>query len=325
MKALFVGGTGIIGAACSHRALADGVEVHILSRRSGRPVPPGARMLKANMSDPIDVRRALAEHTFDVVVQWLAFSAADVERDLALFGGRTGQYVLISSASAYQTPPAALPIRETTPLHNPYWAYSRGKIDAEQRLARQDRLPWTVVRPSHTYDETMIPFDGGWTVVQRMRDGRPVVVPGDGTSLWTITHSRDFAGGLVGLLGNPAAVGEAVHITGDRAVTWNSIYADVARAAGAQPQLVHIASETIRAADPEWGAALLGDKAHSMVFDNSKIKRLVPGFEAPTTFAESAAAIIAWHDADPLRRRVDRRLDAVMDDLVALHTQLLAG
>lgn len=323
LKVLFVGGTGIISAASARRAVEQDAEVYLLDRGASiRPTPAGAAVLHADITDSDAVRSALGEIEYDVVVDFLAFTPEDIDERLALFAHRTGQYVFISSASAYQTPPEALPVRETTPLSNPYWQYSRSKAAAEARLAaraRSRKLPHTIVRPSHTYDETMVPFDGGWTVVQRMRDGKPVLVPGDGTSLWTITHSRDFAIGLVGLLGNKRAFGEAVHITADHALPWNAIYQAMAEAAGADPDLVHVASDAINATDHEWGAALLGDKANSMVFDNSKIKELVPSFAAVTPFATGAAEIVAWHDADRARKRVDAAMNTTMDKLAAAY------
>ena len=254
-------------------------------------------------------------------MDWVAFTPAHVEADLDLFRGRTGQYVFISSASAYQTPPGRLPVTESTPLRNPFWAYSRDKIACEDRLVRayrEEAFPVTVVRPSHTYDETLLPMEGGYTVVDRMRRGAPVVVHGDGTSLWTLTHSRDVARGLVGLLGNALALGEAFHVTSDEWLSWNAICEAVARAAGApSPRLVHVPSETLAAFDPGRGAGLLGDKAHSRIFDNAKVKRAVPDFVATTPFARGAEEILAWHDADPARRAVDEAVDRRMDALVA--------
>jgi nucleoside-diphosphate-sugar epimerase len=236
------------------------------------------------------------------------------------FAGRTGQYVFISSASAYQTPPAYLPVTESTPLHNPFWEYSRQKIACEERLMRayrEDGFPMTVVRPSHTYDQTLLPMRGRYTVVNRMRQGKKVVVHGDGTSLWTLTHHRDFAKGFVGLLGHPAAIGDAFHITSDEILSWNQIFQQVAAAAGAQAQLVHIPSATIAQHDADWGSSLLGDKAHSMIFDNSKIKRLVPDFAATIPFWRGAQEIIAWYDADPARQAIDPAFDQFLDDLIA--------
>ena len=322
MRVLFVGGTGVISSACSRLAVERGVDLTLLSRgQSGRPAPDGARVLRADIRDAASVRAALGSRTFDAVVDWVAFSPEHVEADLDLFRGRTGQYVLIGSASAYQTPPAALPITEETPLNNPFWAYSRAKIASEDRLFRafhDEGFPATVVRPSHTYDETALPMHGGYTAVDRMRRGLPVVVHGDGTSVWTLTHSRDFARGLVGLLGHAEAVGEAFHVTSDEWLTWDQIHGAVARAAGVEaPRLVHVPSETIAAFDARWGESLLGDKAHSMMFDNAKVRRLVPDVSPAIPFARGAEEIIAWHDADPTRRRVDHAVDRLMDRLVA--------
>ncbi|QLG10081.1 SDR family oxidoreductase [Deinococcus sp. D7000] len=321
MNVLFIGGTGIISSACSERALAQGMELYLLNRgESSRPVPDGAKVLRGDIRDPESVRRALGDLEFDAVVDWVAFTPEHIETDLALFTGRTRQYVFISSASAYQKPLGHLPITESTPLHNPFWGYSRDKIACEERLTRayrEDGFPVTIVRPSHTYDRTLLPMDGGWTVVDRMRRGKPVIVHGDGTSLWTLTHHRDFAVGFVGLLGRPAVLGEAVQITGDEWLTWNQIFERVAGAAGVKPQLLHVPSETIAAFAPDWGAGLLGDKAHSVIFDNSKIKRLVPEFRATIPYARGVREVLAWYDADPARQVVDEGLDRLMDEIIA--------
>lgn len=314
MKVLFIGGTGVISSACSELAVERGIELHLLNRgRSRRPVPEGARVVHADIHDAASVRAALGSATYDAVVDWIAFTPAEVERDLELFRERTGQYLFISSASAYRTPPALLPVTESAPLANPRWEYSRLKIACEERLMRayhEEDFPVTLVRPSHTYDPTMVPLRGGYAALHRMREGRPVFVHGDGTSLWTLTHHRDFARGFVGLLGNARALGEAVHITSDELLSWNQIYLTLARAAGAPPpRLVPLPSEWIAALDPEWGDSLLGDKAHSMIFDNSKIRRLVPDFAATIPFSQGAAEIVAWYDADPARRTVDPEVD----------------
>jgi nucleoside-diphosphate-sugar epimerase len=327
LRILIVGGTGIISGAVVAEAVARGHEVHTLSR-SGAGAE-GVRAHPADVRDADSVARALEGLHFDVVAQFVAFEEAHVRADIAMFAGRTSQYIFISSASAYQTPPRRLPVTESTPLRNPHWEYSRKKIACEDALVAEYRasgFPVTIVRPSHTYNPTMVPFDGGWTVVERMRQGREVVVPGDGTSLWTITHHTDFARAFVGLFGRDEAIGDAFHITSDEALTWNAIYEHIARAAGVEPRLVHVASASIALADPEWGAALLGDKANSMVFDNSKIKTLVPEFTCLVPFARGAEEIIAWHDAHPESRRVDRRMDAVMDALVDIYRpRLIAG
>jgi nucleoside-diphosphate-sugar epimerase len=218
-KVLFIGGTGIISSACTELAHGRGLDLYLLNRgQSSRPIPTGVKLLHGDIRQPESVRQALGDHQFDAIVNWIAFSPEHIATDLELFRGRTQQYVFISSASAYQTPPANLPVTESTPLHNPYWAYSRAKIACEERLIeayRQENFPITIVRPSHTYDQTLLPMSGGYTVVDRMRQGKKVIVHGDGSSLWTLTHHRDFAKGLVGLLGNNHAVGETFHITSD--------------------------------------------------------------------------------------------------------------
>lgn len=321
-RLLVIGGTGVISSAVTRLAVERGLDVTVLNRGSSatRPLPEGAEVVQADVRDPASVRAALGDREFDSVVDWVAFTPEHVQTDLDLFAGRTGQYVFISSASAYQTPPERLPVTESTPLRNPFWQYSRDKIACEDLLTRAYRdsgFPATVVRPSHTYDRTLVPLDGGWTAVERMRQGREVVVHGDGTSLWTLTHHEDFARGMVPLLGNPRTLGEAFHITSDDAPTWDQIVRALAAAAGVEPRIVHVPSDAIAAADPGWGAGLLGDKAHSMVFDTTKLRRLVPEFATTIRFEQGAREIVDWHDADPARRVVDARMDALMDDLVA--------
>ena len=321
MKVLFVGGTGIISSACSRLAVERGIDLYLLNRgqTSSRPVPEGVKVLQGDIRDPRSAAEALGESTFDAVVNWIAFTPEHIEADLKLFRGRTGQYVFISSASAYQTPPARLPVVESTPLVNPFWPYSQQKIACEERLVRayrEEGFPITIVRPSHTYDETLLPMDGGYTVVHRMRQGKPVIVHGDGTSLWTLTHHRDFAKGFVGLLGHPQVIGDSFHITSDEWLTWNQIFELVARAAGVRADLVHVPSEVVARFDPAWGEGLLGDKAHSLIFDNTKIKGVVPEFKATIPFARGAEEIMAWFDADPARQVVDEALDQTMDKMI---------
>jgi nucleoside-diphosphate-sugar epimerase len=317
---LFIGGSGVISSACSWLAVDRGMDLSILNRgRSGtRPLPEQATLLHADVRDPLSVKNALGDRSFDAVVDWVAFTREHVRADIELFRGRTAQYVFISSASAYQTPPSRQPVLESTPLRNPFWQYSRDKIACEETLVaayRDEGFPATIVRPSHTYDQTLVPFDGGWTVLGRMRERKPVIVHGDGTSLWTLTHHRDFAQGFVPLLGHPRTIGEAFHITSDDVLTWNQIAEALAAAAGVSARLVHVPSDVIARADPEWGAGLLGDKAHSMVFDNAKLRSVVPGYRATIPFEQGAREIVAWHDADASRQVTDARLDAVMDRL----------
>lgn len=276
-------------------------------------------MLRGDIRDSASVKAALDGLDFDVVVDWVAYTPEHVQADLELFRDRTAQYVFISSASAYQTPPGRLPVVESTPLRNPHWQYSRDKIACEDLLVaayRESGFPATIVRPSHTYDQTLIPTSGGWTDVARMRAGKPVVVHGDGTTQWTLTHSDDFAVAFVGLLGHPAAIGDSFTITGNHAPTWNEIYTWLGQAAGAEPELVHVASETIAAVHPDLGPGLVGDKAHSMVFDCSKVAALVPEFRTTITYDQAAPEQIAWYDAHPDSQQVDDELDGVFDRLV---------
>jgi nucleoside-diphosphate-sugar epimerase len=322
LRVLFIGGSGVISSACSRVAVASGIELSVLNRGRStvRPLPPGVNMLRADIREPGSVRDEIRDLEFDAVVDWVAFTPEHVRADIELFRGRTRQYVFISSASAYQTPPARMPVTESTPLRNPYWQYSRDKIACEDTLVaayRKEGFPATIVRPSHTYDETLVPFDGGWTVLGRMLAGKPVIVHGDGTSLWTITHHDDFARAFVPLLGHPRTLGEAIHITSDDVLTWNQIAEALAAALGVTVRLVHVPSDAIAAADPDWGAGLLGDKAHSMVFDNTKLRRVVPGWRAVIPFEQGARQIAGWYLADPARQVTDQALDAVMDKLAA--------
>ncbi|MFJ4210141.1 NAD-dependent epimerase/dehydratase family protein [Paenarthrobacter sp. NPDC089675] len=318
---LFIGGTGVISAAAAERAVALGHRLTILNRgrSAGRPVPQGAEVLHADVRDAAAVREVLGGREYDAVADFISYTPDQAQTALELFRGRTGQYVFISSASAYQKPPATLPIRESTPLKNPFWQYSRDKIACEElffRAYREEDFPVTVVRPSHTYDRTKIAMVGGWTDIHRMRAGLPVLVHGDGTSLWPLTHSRDFAKAFVGLLARPQAIGESYTITSDEYLPWNQVYRLFARAAGVpEPELFHVSSETIAAHSPELGPNLLGDRSHSVVFDNSKIKALVPDYAATIPFADGAAEIVEWHDRHS-------GLQVVNDDYMELSDRL---
>ncbi len=324
MRILFVGGTGIISSACSRRAVELGHEVYLLCRgQSPRGVPDGARVIKADVRDLESARRALGDLNFDSVADFIAFETSHIETALRLFEGRTRQYVFISSASAYKKPVDHWPITEATPLHNPFWEYSRNKIACEERLLqayRQQGFPMTVVRPSHTYDRTLLPFDphqSGYTVLRRMLSGKPIVVHGDGTSLWVLTHHRDFARGFVGLLGHPKAIGEAFHITSDEVLTWNQIFTIVGNVAGVEPKLVHVASEVIAKHHPAWGAGLLGDKAHSVIFDNTKLRGLVPDYVATIPFHQGAEEIVRFYADNPRFEPYRPDVDELMDRLAA--------
>ena len=283
-------------------------------------MPKNVRTVTADIANEAAVVEALGSQSFDAVVDWTAFTPADVERDIRLFRGRTRQYIFISSASAYQKPVGHYLITESTPLANPYWQYSRDKIACEDRLMkayREEGFPITIVRPSLTYGDTQIPLAVNswlkpWTVVDRMRRGKKLIVPGDGSSLWVITHNSDFAQGLVGLLGHQQAIGHAFHITSDEAMTWDQFYRITAQAAGVEPQLIHIASDFISACLPDELGSLTGDKSVSVVFDNTKIKRFVPGYCAKVPFAQGIQRTIAWFDADPRRKQIDEEANAVL-------------
>jgi len=321
MRALFIGGTGIISSACADLAIRRGIELTVLNRgrNPDRPEPAGAAVVHADIRDGAQVRAAVGARDFDVVVDFLAFTTDHVAADIEIFGGRIGQYIFISSASAYQKPPLRAPILESMPLRNPIWPYSQNKIACEDLLVhayRESGFPVTIVRPSHTYDRTSMPCDGGWTVVDRMRRNLPVVVHGDGSSLWTLTHHTDFAKGFVPLLGNPRVIGDSFHITSDEALSWDEIYRMIAAAAGAKAHIVHVPSDAIAARDPERGQSLLGDKSHTAIFDNSKIRSVAPDFVCTVPFAAGAREIVAWHDAYPARQSVDQAWSALMDDLV---------
>jgi nucleoside-diphosphate-sugar epimerase len=328
MRVLFIGGTGIISSGCARRlAREPNVELTFLRRgKTDRAVPEGVRLLGADVRDPASLASAVGTERFDVVVNFIAFTTAHVQADIDFWSGRTAQYVFISSASAYQTPPANLPVTESTPLRNPFWQYSRDKIACEDLLVRAYRergFPITIVRPSHTYDCRSLPVHGGYTVIDRMRRGKPVVVHGDGSSLWVLTHHDDFAKGFNGLLGNPHVIGDTFHITSDELLTWDQIHEILARAAGSEAKLVHVPSTIIAKYDAGWGDSLLGDKTHSMIFDNTKIKRAVPGFSATIPYAEGARETLAWYDADIARTNVDPQVDALMDRIIAAQTRAL--
>jgi nucleoside-diphosphate-sugar epimerase len=325
MRVLFIGGTGVISTGCTRLAADRGIDLTLLTRgRHTAALPAGVKTLAADMDDAAAAHKALGGESFDAIVDWIAFTPAHIERDLDLFRGRTRQYVFISSASAYQRPATHYLITESTPLANAYWEYSRNKIACEERLLkayREEGFPVTIVRPSLTYGESQIPLVlNSWakpyTIVDRMRRGKKVIVPGDGSSLWVITHNSDFAKGLVGLLGHEQSIGHAFHITTDEVMCWDQFFRMTAAAAGVEPQLVHIPSDFIAACIPEKLGSLIGDKAVSVVFDNSKIKRFVPGFCATMPFRQGIRQTLAWFDADPARKQIDTAADAIWDKLI---------
>ena len=321
MRVLFIGGTGNISTAVSRLALERGIDLYLLNRGKTDVTLPGATTIRGDIHEPEQVKAAIGGMQFDVVVNWIAFTPEDVEQDIMLFRERTKQYIFISSASAYQKPPSHAVVTESTPLHNPYWGYSRNKIACEKRLMvayRREGFPVTIVRPSHTYG-THIPNIGGnhpYMLADRLLKGKPALVHGDGSSLWTMTHSADFAKGFVGLLGHPGAIGQAVHITSDELLNWNQIHEIIADALGVEAELVHVPSDVINRIDPDMGAGLLGDKTWSMIFDNSKIKRLVPEYQATIPFHLGIRRVLAWFDADEQRKAVDPAAHEPMDMII---------
>jgi nucleoside-diphosphate-sugar epimerase len=304
----------------------NGIDLYLLNRgQTGRQILKDVKAFKADIHNSEQVKSVLKNETFDVVVDWIAYTPENVKNDFEIFKDKTSQYIFISSASAYQKPPSILPIKETEPLINPYWEYSKNKIFCEDYLLkkfRENEFPVTIVRPSHTYDRTKIALSGGYTALNRMLKGKKVILHGDGTSLWTLTHHKDFAQGFIGLLGNEKSIGQSYHITSDEVLTWNQICEIFAETLGIQAQIVHVPSELIYRYDKEWGEGLLGDKAHCMIFDNTKIKQINPEFEAKISFREGAKEIIAWYDEDPSRKVIDQRWDSIMDEIVNRYESL---
>lgn len=328
MKLLFIGGTGLVSSACSELAVKKGHELTILNRAlsSKYPLPVGAQLLKADVyADESRLNIFLSDRHFDAVVDFLAFTESDVERDLRLFRGRTGQFVFISSASVYQKPPLNYLITEKTPLENPFWQYARDKIACEKLLMRafhEKRFPVTIIRPSLTYGPSQIPVLGAswqhpWTIIDRMNKGRKIIVPGDGSSLWVLTWNADFAEGLMGLLGCKDALGEAFHITSDEVLTWNRIITEIYRAIDIEPNMVHIPTDCIVAYNPAKLGTLLGDKANSVVFDNSKIKRMVPEFVCKVGWAEGVRRTLTWFEEDETQRTIDHEMNTIWDKIIA--------
>jgi nucleoside-diphosphate-sugar epimerase len=319
MKILFLGGAGMIGSAAAAEAVARGVDVTIVTRSAPRRHVAGVRALRADVRDAAALGAVLGHSEFDAVVDWVGFTPDDVRDHPALFTGRTGQYVFISTCSVYARPVPHLPITESSPRRQPEFAYPRNKIACELLLEdayRGTGFPLTIVRPAHTYDRTVVPVLAGWTAIERMRAGKPVVVHGDGTSLWTLMHSGDFARAFVPLLGNAHAVGETVNVLSGDILTWDQIHVMLATAAGVRnPLLCHRSSESIAVRWPGWRDVLEHDFRHSLLFDTAKLRGLVPGFAPSVSFSEGAREIVAHHDANPALRVVDQDLDTAFDML----------
>ncbi len=334
MKALFIGGTGTISTAITKLASECGIELYLLNRGNRSTlVPENVKIIEADINNESDVREKLAGMTFDVVAQFIAFHVEALERDVRLFAGKTKQYIFISSASAYQKPLSSPFITESTPLFNPFWEYSRNKIACEEYLMNQYRnngFPITIVRPSHTYGDTGVPLaihgnHGSYSIIDRIKKGKKVIVHGDGNTLWTLTHNTDFAKAFVGLMGNAHAIGEALQITSDESLTWNQIYEIIGDALGVKPKLVHIPSETLAKAHFDYVGGLLGDKAHTVIFDNTKIKRLVPEFKATIRFDQGVRRTLSYIEAHPEHQIVDPEFDEWMDRMIETYEAYEAG
>ncbi len=322
MKVLFIGGTGNISVSCTRVAIEKGIEVFHFNRGK-RPSPFGNAVstIHGDIANRAEMRKLLGDRRFDAVVNWIAFKKEDIEADIELFRGRVGQYLFISSASVYHKPPSHWMVTESTPAYNPFWPYSQNKIACERRLWQayeDEHFPMTIVRPSHTYSDGWLPtvFGSDFTVAKRMIEGKPIVVHGEGQSLWTLTHADDFAVAFVGLLGDPRTAGETFQITSDEALSWDQIHQTVGAAFGATPSIVHMPSEFIARHVPELGPGIFGDKMYSLVFDNSKIKRFVPEYRARISFAEGMRRSAQWYAKHPEAMVADPKIEAQIETLL---------
>lgn len=327
LSVLYIGGTGTISASCVRLSVESGMRVAVLNRGNNskqRSLPEGVESIVGDVTDEASLTAALEGREFDAIVNFLSYDREDAERAVRVLGPLTRQYVYISSASAYGKPVLQTPVTESTPVHNRFLEYARAKIRAEQVMQEafaETGFPMTIVRPSHTYDDANPPLPGDWTVVDRIARGAEIPVHGDGTSLWTLTHAEDFAVGLVGLLGNPRAIGETFHITGDDVHTWDQIYTTIADVLGVPAKLVHVPSELYPVVAPDWfwSDLLVGDLAHSAVFDNTKIKRFVPAFGQRLTFHRAVRRMLAWREEHPDLTAPDARTDAVLERIVTAY------
>lgn len=328
MKALFIGGTGTISTAITELAISRGIELYLLNRGNRmQRVPEGVKVIQADIYNETDVKEKLRDMVFDVVAEFIAFDAEALKRDVRLFNGKTRQFIFISSASAYQKPLSSPFITESTPLYNPFWLYSRNKIACEEYLMKEYRengFPITIVRPSHTYGDYDVPLaihgrNGSYSVIDRMMKGKKVIIHGDGNSLWTLTHNTDFAKAFIGLMGNPHAIGEAFQITSDESLTWNQIYEIIGSALNVKPNIVHIPSETLAKAYPDLVGGLLGDKAHTVIFDNSKVKRVVPEYRATIRFDQGVRRTLANIFLHKELQKQDPEFDAWTDRVIAAY------
>lgn len=329
MKALFIGGTGTISSAITRLvAQTPGWELYLINRGNRNDeLPEGVKTIVADINDEARVAEAIKDMQFDVVCDFIGFVTSQLERDYRLFRGKTRQYMYISSASAYQKPLSSPYIVEGTPLCNPHWEYSRNKIACEELLTRwyrEEGFPITIIRPSHTYCERSLPVaihgsKGSWQVLKRMLEGKPVIIPGDGTTLWTVTHNSDFAKAFVGLMGNKHAIGETFHITSDENLTWNQIHEIAAEALGVELKPYHVASDLLAAVLKQYDMEgnLIGDKSNTVIFDNTKVKRAVPGFVATTRFDQGARMAVDHILKHPELQQEDPEFDAWCDRIIA--------
>ena len=326
MKALFIGGTGTISTAISKELVKQGHELYLINRGNrNSELSDKVHFITCDINKESEVAALIRDMTFDVVADFIAFNVSQLERDFRLFKGKTKQFIFISSASAYQKPCSNYKITEDTPLINPYWEYSRNKIACEDYLMkvyREENFPITIVRPSHTYDERSVPLgvhgnNGSFQNLKRMMEGKPVIIHGDGTSLWTITHNSDFAKGFIGLMGNIHALGQAVHITSDETVTWNQIYGIIADELGVELKPYYVSSSFLASvSNYDLTGSLIGDKACSVVFDNSKLKRLVPDFVATVRADQGIRATIQNIMKHPEYQKEDKDFDIWCDKVI---------
>lgn len=336
MKILLIGGSGTISSAVTQKLVSENHQVFVLNRGNNNDrLPSSVHVLVADMANENDVAEIIKDHFFDAVCEFIAFHPSQIERDIRLFSEKTNQYVFISSASAYHKPSVNPYITEGTTLANPYWQYSRDKIACEEVLwnaYRKNNFPMTIVRPSHTYDERHIPLGvhgkkGFWQVIQRMLENKPVIVQGDGTSLWTLTHNTDFAEGFVGLLGNPKALGEAFHITSDESLTWNQIYQEIAKALHVPLKLYHVTSDFLSAVGKQYDfeGSLIGDKSTTVIFDNSKLKSVVPTFSAKVPFRKGIRLTLEYLEKHPECKVLDAEFDLFCDQVISAEEKAIAS
>ncbi len=322
MKVLFIGGTGNISTSVSRLCIEKGIDLYLLNRRTRKLEIAGAKIINGDISKPDQIAELLKGHSWDAVVNWIVFNVNDIERDIKLFQGKTKQYIFISSASAYQKPPSHPVITESTPLYNPFWDYSQNKILCEERLNHEyqnKNFPITIVRPSLTYDTVLPVIMGGWTeytIVDRIKKGKEIIVHGDGSSLWIVTHAEDFAKGFVGLIGHQQAIGHSFHITSDEILTWEQIYTALAEAIGVEANIVHISSDFIVKCDNSLRGSLLGDKSYSVIFDNTKIKTFVPDYCATIPFNQGIKRTLEWFEADPKRQIINDKSNEMIDRIL---------